>query len=45
MEKKMKIIIDLDEAYSKEAIITYMNAINIDDELVKSIKFEKNGRK
>ena len=38
----MRIIIDLDESYSKEGIINYLNAINIDDELIKSIKFEKN---
>jgi len=36
----MKIVIELDEAYSKVGAINYFKAINIDDDLVKSVKFE-----
>ena len=36
----MKITIIVDGMCSKEDIITYMNSINIDDELIKSIKFD-----
>ena len=35
----MKIIIKLDETYSKLAVIDYLKEICIDDEFVKSIKF------
>lgn len=37
----MKIIIKVDEKFSKKGAIQYLDCINIDDELIKSIKVEK----
>jgi hypothetical protein len=36
----MKIIIEVDAKLDKKEIISYLKSINIDDELIKSIKFE-----
>jgi hypothetical protein len=36
----MRIIIEVDESFSKKELIAYLKAINIHDELIKSIKFE-----
>jgi len=36
----MKIIIDVDSKFSKSEIRDYLKSINIDDELIRSIKFE-----
>ena len=36
----MKIILEVDGTYSKKEVIAYMMSINIDDEFIKSIKFE-----
>ncbi len=38
----MRIIIEVDEGYSTKGIIAYLKSINIDDELIRSIKFEEN---
>jgi hypothetical protein len=36
----MRIIIEVDSKYSQDEAIAYFKSINIDDELIKSIKFE-----
>jgi hypothetical protein len=37
----MKIIIEVDATLSKGEMIDYLKAIKIDDELIRSIKFEE----
>lgn len=37
----MRIILDVDEEYSKEGVISYFRSINIDDEFIRSITFER----
>ena len=37
----MKIIIEIDDIFSKENVIAYTEALNIDDEFIKSIRFVK----
>lgn len=37
----MKIIIEVDEELTKESIKGYSDCLNCEDELIKSVKFEK----
>lgn len=36
----MRIIIEVDSKYSSEEAIAYLHSLNIDDELIHSVKFE-----